>query len=763
MKETRILAVLTGIALLIATVGCSDITPAEVTPTANIDATVAARAKELVAAQPTPPPMVVVKEVTPTANIDATVAARAKELVAAQPTPTPVVVVKEVTPTSATEPTIAPAPTDTSVPTNTPVRTNVPVPTATPKEVPTATPPPEEVRTDNPPDSLGLSDIVLRDPNAAVLADFNTPAPLADKLTETRAVNWTELTTSPINLTRFSFGEATTTNLFVLTDAAAQVDERLHVSAGLAGKSTVTNDLLLRSMFQFVEISPATGQYAIYSTKHGNYAVDVADDGVSLVLRDVRSVYAYNAGTGAFLTFTLGASPTKLIATGRYVFDAAQSTADKTLAFDAEPRWTDREVVLTANGSLKLADAGTFMALYQSPIALEIPSDFNPESQPRVKNNEYYDPGAEEGDRFAASIDRMTSRYSGQVASKGIDGGTQSAAQAMLQEIDAALANQGSQTRYPKEFYVTLRDGMLRRTLLVEESTDGRIGDLTIPYVYFTNEMDEKGDYHPFMVIATHGVPEALALLGDVPRPPGDGIGPGGYGNQNVTRSYYIENFLLRIPMRDYGEVNTVEENNLNGRSLADDRNESNYDHHNYASTNSSAVAIDGVVVFPSYNNTLHLSQEAGELSVRGMHSGRGLGVHYHADPHSAALTHTRDNTEPGLNLYNNSDYVGHRHPPIVSIGFDGVAGYGFYPEDDTLSDGVDVALDEFGAHEHDDYGYHYHAFRTDRQSDRASAPYISHELGPLGAWAGRINYVPDFMAPGKDSVWSGNPKTRPR
>ena len=262
------------------------------------------------------------------------------------------------------------------------------------------------------------------------------------------------------------------------------------------------------------------------------------------------------------------------------------------------------------------------------------------------------------------------------------------------------------------------------------------------------------------MVIATHGVPEALGLLGDVPHPPGDGL-MRGYPNQNVTRSYYMENFLLRIPMRDYGEVATVAENNLNGRSLADDRNKSNYDHHNYASTNESAVAIDGVVVFPSYNNTLHFSQESGELSVRGMYSGKGLGVHYHADPHSAARMHTYDNTEPGLNLYNDSDYVGHRHPPIITIGFDGVAGYGFYQEGDILSDGVDVALDEFGGHEHDAYGYHYHAFRTNRQSNGASSPYTSHEMGPLGAWAGRINYVPDFLARGRNSVWSGNPKPR--
>ena len=708
------------------------------------------------------------EEVDPTHNIVAISEAAANKDIATQPTHTPgVVLKKEGTPAS--ESTISPVLTDSSAPTATTVTTGVPVPLPTPQKVATASPEDtsngdvvktgldEEAQTDNPPDSLGLTDIVLRDSNAAVIADFNTPAPLIDKFTEIREVSWTELTNAPTNLTRFSFGETATSDLFVLTDATAQVDESLHVSAGLARESRATNDLLLRSMFQFVEISAATGHYAIYSTKHGNYAVDVADDGVRLILRDVRSVSAYQAGSGSFLTFSPEASPTTLVANGRYVFDAADSAANNTLAFASDRSWTDKEVVLSTSGTLELADGGISITLYEAPIALEIPSDFNPESRPRVENNEYYDPNAEEGDRFAATIIKVTSRYSKQVASRGVDEGTLSSAQAMLQEIDTALKNQGSQTRYPKEFYSTLREAMLRRVLLVEESNDGNIGDLTIPYVYFTNEMDENGNYHPFMVIASHGVPEALALLGDVPHPPGDGLGSGGYANQNVTRSYYIENFLLRIPMRDYGEVATVAENNLNGRSLADDRNESNYDHHNYASTNSSAVAIDGVVVFPSYNNTLNFAQEPGELSVRGMHSGRGLGVHYHADPHSAALANTSDNTDPGLNLYNDSDYVGHTHPPIVSIGFDGVAGYGFYSEGDTYSDGADVALDKFGAHEHGDYGYHYHAFRTNRQTDKSVDSYISHELGPLGAWAGRINHVPDFMAGGKESVWSGN------
>ena len=169
-------------------------------------------------------------------------------------------------------------------------------------------------------------------------------------------------------------------------------------------------------------------------------------------------------------------------------------------------------------------------------------------------------------------------------------------------------------------------------------------------------------------------------------------------------------------------------------------------------------------------NNTLSFAQEFGELSIRGMHSGRGLGVHYHADAHSAAHHNTTDNTDTGLGLYNESDYTGHSHPPVVRIGFDGVAGYGFYLEGDTSSDGVKVALDEYGGHEHGDYGYHYHAFSTERTStftpargpgdvDKGGNAYRTHEFAPLGAWAGRINQVPEFEERIKNSEWLGNSK----
>lgn len=601
-------------------------------------------------------------------------------------------------------------------------------------------------------DSLGLTDIELRDSGAALVADFYAPAAIVEKLSEERTVSWSEIIEAPVNLTRFSFGDAGTDDVFAMTDASDSVDASLSISASLAIDTEVDNDLLLRSMFQFVEVS--TGEYAIYSVKHGNYALDVATDGTSLILRDVRSLAAYNSGTASFLTFSVGTSPLTLVANGRYLFDAADSAANNTLAFDADAIWVNQEVLLSGS-SLELAGTGTSMKLYGATIALDIPFDFAPEQPARVANIEYFRTNVSEGDLFATGVSNLDTDYQAQVAESGAAASTLSAAETMLDTIEAVLAGQNSQTRYPREFYLALRDGLLSRILNSEESLDADLGSATVPYVYFTNEVDGNGDYHPFMVIASHGLPDALALLGDVPRPPGDGLGTGGYATENVTRSFFRANFLLRIPMRDYGEVATLTENVLD-RSLAGDVNEPNFDHHNYASTGRSAVAVDGVIIYPAYNNRLSFSQAEGELSARGFHSGRGLDVHYHADPHSAATLDAT--TDTGLNLYNEDDYTGRDHPPVISIGFDGVAGYGFYLDGDTTSDGVNLPLDDFAGHEHDGYGYHYHALRTARQTDPTSTDYSTHELGPLGAWAGRINDVPEFLDTSNRSQWTGNP-----
>jgi hypothetical protein len=111
--------------------------------------------------------------------------------------------------------------------------------------------------------------------------------------------------------------------------------------------------------------------------------------------------------------------------------------------------------------------------------------------------------------------------------------------------------------------------------------------------------------------------------------------------------------------------VETLTENIMMD-DLASDAGNSDFTHFNYASVSATGIAIDGVVGYPSFNNTLSFAQEVGEIASAGLHSGRGLGAHYHADGHSA--------TGSGLNLYNAEDYEGHTHPPLISLGFDGVA-----------------------------------------------------------------------------------------
>ena len=107
---------------------------------------------------------------------------------------------------------------------------------------------------------------------------------------------------------------------------------------------------------------------------------------------------------------------------------------------------------------------------------------------------------------------------------------------------------------------------------------------------------------------------------------------------------------------------------------------------------------------------------------------------------------------------------MGVLHPPIIGIGFDGVAAYGFYLKDDNANHGASIALDDFVGHEHDDYGYHYHyhyhyhAASSDQTSKRGGSACTLHELGPLGASAGRINKVPEFQERIRRSIWLGNP-----
>lgn len=588
--------------------------------------------------------------------------------------------------------------------------------------------------------------VVVTEPVTGSNADFYTPESISLALSRSRTVDWTLMSENVTDLTRFVLNSELSVGI---DEIDGEVNTDLHLSEAITNNQSATDGELLRHMLQAVEIEPDL--YRIMSVKHSNYAVDYDSEHGHLVWRDIRGVGRTNSDSGFILFHFEQDNDVNITAQKRYVY---QPSADDYTAADG---WTARYLAKSGD-MLVLADAASPFVLYQAPIDFTIPFDFNPEFTARAVNPEVTPQSKE--DKVSKTAGKIVAAYSAQVAEAGNDPETLSAASTMLDQIDADLAAQGSALRYPKAFYLAFREGLFARSITSMDATDPTLGQLTVPYVYFTNSTDAQGVLHPFMVIASYGLPDSLALLWDVPTPPGDGNSQE-YSNQNVTRSYHKEAFLMKIPLKDYGIVSSLTENNMEN-DLASDVGESAFDHHNYASISATGVAIDGVIIYPSYNNTLHVAQSAAELSAHGMHAGRGLGVHYHADAHSA--------TEEGLNLYNWHDYEGHSHPPIISIGFDGVAGYGIYNEDDITSDGVSIPLDEFGGHSHGDYGYHYHSQRQIDETPAGKGPndppggtsYTKHLLPPYGAWAGKINDIPEFWdgtAPnlvGGDSVYLG-------
>ena len=68
--------------------------------------------------------------------------------------------------------------------------------------------------------------------------------------------------------------------------------------------------------------------------------------------------------------------------------------------------------------------------------------------------------------------------------------------------------------------------------------------------------------------------------------------------------------------------------------------------------------------------------------------------------------------------------------------------------------DGYSVALDEYGSHDHDDYGHHYHAFSAEvsNESKGVTTTFTEHFL-LAGAHRGLINDIPDFQNGGTSQL----------
>jgi hypothetical protein len=207
------------------------------------------------------------------------------------------------------------------------------------------------------------------------------------------------------------------------------------------------------------------------------------------------------------------------------------------------------------------------------------------------------------------------------------------------------------------------------------------------------------------------------------------------------------------IPLKNYGQVTAVTDNATLTTNLWSDASGMvgstllTKNVYTYADTADNGLLIDGSVMFPTFNNTLVPSHLRGELSASGCHVGQGGGgPHCHADGYQSGQV---------LGLYNDSDYLNKTHPPVIGFGYDGIALFAQYRSTDTALLGYSTALDEFGGHNHDSIGYHYHAHSVvDYQPVGLGTSFKStmHVL-MKGAYIGLIDSIPYFRSRTNNSL----------
>ena len=427
--------------------------------------------------------------------------------------------------------------------------------------------------------------------------------------------------------------------------------------------------------------------YRLRSHLHPNFALDVDEDDFDNL--KFRNNFGNTATSYGYVCFTYDKSARLLRAKTRYNYSAADFTYTQDSSFARGNYY-----VKLGNGGYSLvasSSEATKLYIYDSPLDFSVPFDFNPAKTTPVTN-----PAAAYISKPADfNISRLGSEYTAQVkvdgvAVPGTNATTRTAADAMLLKIQNSLAS-GESLRYDIKVYAAFRDGLLASTLQSDGISNGELGQNLVPYVFFTNEKDSNGVSHPYMVIMSYGNPASPHGLMDVPRPPGQGSGS--YGSSNVTRFTNLDRYSIGIPMKDYGEVSAVDENaSVLSNQLWDDVSGSKgaRDVFNYASANDNGIMISGAVMFPVYNNRLMPSQADAELSANGCHVGQGGGgPHCHADGYES---------QGVLGVYTDADYEGKEHPPLVGFGYDGVALFGVYREDqDSQLEGFGTALYAWG------------------------------------------------------------------
>lgn len=533
-----------------------------------------------------------------------------------------------------------------------------------------------------------------------------------------------------------------------------KIDSVFSVSEGFGASSTTIGTASTYSTYLsslFLVVSDAYGYFRIDSHLHPNNALDF-DASESNKLK-FRNNFGKAETTYGYVTFLYDPRTKFLQAKKRYVYSYTSATGAGATTYT--PTWTEDTSFSAANyfvnhiaGTYRLVAAessATPLYVYESPIDVGIPLFMNPKLVEYVTNG----PAPFISKATTSTVEGVNgsiykgvnATYRSQVANAGSNADTKTAATSMLATIKSTIEENGGKLRYSTDLYTAFRDATLKTILVSDSIADGTPGQNLVPYVYFTNERDDEGTYHPFMVIVSYGNQASPNGLIDVPHPPA--LGSGSYQDSKVTRFSNLENYIHKIPMRNYGQVAAVTDNApviLENLWTARKVSSIEANAYTYADAADNGVLIDGSVMFPAYNNNLVPSHLFGELTASGCHVGQGGGgPHCHMDGHQSGA---------GLGLYNDSDYMGKKHPPLIGFGYDGIALFGKYRGSiDAALLGYSTSLDGFGGHDHNEIGYHYHAHTVSNHTPSGQSYSTDMNVLMKGAYIGKVTDIPNFRS----------------
>jgi hypothetical protein len=599
----------------------------------------------------------------------------------------------------------------------------------------------------------------------ATAAACTTSSTSTASLYGTPATYATAIQTSYAAGTLTSVSALTARSRYLISDSATQstsanylqIGDTYSATSGYAVESgnitsSATYETYLRKLVQVV--ADSSGYYRLDPHLHPNNSIDFdSTDGNKLKFRNnfgkASNLYGY-------VTFSYDSSTKLLQAKKRYKYSYTSTTlttgTSHAVSYTEDTAFTAAGYYVNLSGSVyklvSAASSATPFYLYNSPLDLGVPEFLNPNKVAFVTNG----PAAFLSKNTVAATEgtsgsiyrQVNATYRPQVLNPGTDTTTKTNADAMLASIKTTVEASGEKLRYAPAVYTAFRDAALSYKLVSDSISDGTPGQNLVPYVYFTNEKDTSGKYHPMMVVVNYGNQPSPNGLKDVPHPPASGSGS--YAASLVTRFSNLENYVTTIPMKDYGVVTDVTENVFT-KNLWIDRTTASLkaDVYTYADSADNGLLIDGSVMFPAYNNTLVPSHLFGELTASGCHVGQGGGgPHCHFDGYQSGLS---------LGVYADADYVGKTHPPLIGFGYDGIALFGKYRSSDTSMLGYSTALDNFGAHNHDGIGYHYHAHQVTNHKPELLSTTSTLNVLMKGAYIGKTNSVPFFRSSGSFST----------